>query len=109
MSALQDVLDFYIKEAWMANDDGTMVPSAALLADRGVKAMSYKHAAPETPPPEQAVQACYYLAAGEIAEALRDIVFSMNMPHSEARTVKLGQACVTLQNAEYRIRSVTRS
>lgn len=110
MSALAKVLEFYTKEAWVKADDGTMVPSPALLADRGVLALDFMHPTVQiTPPPEASVQAAYALAAAEIAEALRDILLAMNMPHTEARTMKLGAACVALQNAEYRIRSVTRS
>lgn len=109
MSALNAMLDFYITEAWTKSDDGTRVPSPTLLADRGVKAMEFKHAAPETKIPETAVQAAYQLSAAEVAEALRDLLLAMNMPPTEARTMKLGSACIALQNAEYRIRSVTRS
>lgn len=110
MSALSKVLEFYTKEAWAKNEDGTMVPSAALLADRGVVALEFMHPTVQiSPPPEAAVQSTYALAAAEISEALRDLLLAMNMPHAEARTMKIGSACVALQNAEYRIRSVTRS
>lgn len=110
MTALHRVLEFYTKEAWVKNEDGTMVPSPALLADRGVVALEYMHPTVTiSPPPESSVQAAYELAAAEIAEALRDILLAKIMPHTEARTMKLGAACAALQNAEYRIRSVTRS
>ncbi len=110
MSALHRVLEFYTKEAWIKADDGTMVPSPALLADRGVMALDFMHPTVQiNPPPEPAVQAAYAMAAAEIAEALRDLLHAKNMPHTEARTMKIGAACVALQNAEYRIRSVTRS
>jgi hypothetical protein len=61
------------------------------------------------PPPEASVKSAYALAAAEIAEALRDLMLVINMPHTESRTMKIGSLCVALQNAEYRIRSVTRS
>ena len=110
MSALSKVLDFYTKEAWVKNEDGTMVPSAALLADRGVIALDFMHPTVQiAPPPEASVQAAYALSAAELAEALRDLLHAMNMPHTESRTMKIGSLCVALQNAEYRIRSVTRS
>lgn len=110
MSALHRVLEFYTKEAWIKSDDGTMVPSPALLADRGVIALDFMHPTVTiNPPPEASVQAAYAVAAAEIAEALRDLLHAKNMPHTEARTMKIGAACVALQNAEYRIRSVTRS
>lgn len=110
MSELFKVLEFYTKDAWTKADDGTLIPSAALLADRGVKALDFMHPTVQiTPPPEVAVQAAYAVAAAEIAEALRDLLLAKNMPHTEARTMKIGAACAALQNAEYRIRSVTRS
>lgn len=110
MSALHKVLEFYSKEAWIKNEDGTVVPSAALLADRGVVALDFMHPTVQiSPPPEAAVQAAYAMAAAEIAESLRDLLHAMNMPHTESRTMKIGSACVAMQNAEYRIRSVTRS
>ena len=110
MSALHRVLEFYTKEAWTKADDGTMVPSAALLADRGVIALDFMHPTVQiSPPPEAAVQAAYRVAIAEVCEALRDMIDAMNMPHTEARTMKIGSACVALQNAEYRVRSVTRS
>lgn len=110
MSVLNDVLDFYIREAWTRTDDGTMVPSAALLADRGVKAMEFKHPTQTIePPPESAVQAAYRLSLAEVAEATRDMLLAMSMPPGQARTRKIGSACVALQNAEFRIRQVTRS
>jgi hypothetical protein len=110
VSALFKVLEFYTKDAWTKNEDGTMVPSAALLADRGVIALDFMHPTVQiNPPPEAAVQAAYMMAAAEVAEALRDLLHAMAMPHTEARTMKIGSLCVALQNAEYRLRSVTRS
>jgi hypothetical protein len=109
MSALADLLNFYCNEAWVMNDDNVKVPSPALLADRGVRAMEFKFAAGEQQIPEASVQANYRLAAAEIADAIRDLITAMGMPHSQHRTMRIGTAAVKLQNAEYRIRSVTRS
>jgi hypothetical protein len=110
MSALHKVLEFYTREAWIKNEDGTMVPSPALLADRGVVALDFMHPTVQiSPPAEAAVQAAYRTSVAELCEALRDLTHAMSMPHTEARTMKIGSACVGIQNAEYRIRSVTRS
>lgn len=87
-----------------------MVPSAALLADRGVKAMEFRHPTHTIEPPaESAVQASYRLSLAELADAMREMIIAMGMTPGPARTMKIGSATVMMQNAEYRIRSVTRS
>jgi hypothetical protein len=109
MSALNDMLDFYMEGGWQKNDAGVLVPSPELLADQGQKARSYKHPSEKGIPPADIVHANYLISLAEIADGLRDIALCVNMLPTEHRTMGLGSACVKLQNAEYRIRMVTRT
>jgi hypothetical protein len=109
MSALADLLDFYGRTAWAKNDDGEIIPGPTLLQDRGSMARKYDRPSEGGVPPGDIIQANYLISMAEIAEAQRDLALAINMPPGEARNMKLGSLCVALQNAEYRIRMVTRS
>jgi hypothetical protein len=106
---MHDVLEFYAKKAWEQNQDGVMVPSIALLQDRGELARSLINAAPKDVQPENIVQSAYKISAAAIASALSDILHGMVMQPGEHRVMTIAQACVRLQDAEHRIRSVTRA
>lgn len=109
MSKMHDVMEFYAKTGWEKNQDGVLVPTIELLRDQGSLARSMIYAGPKDVQPENVVQSVYRISAAEIAESLRDILHAMNMQPGEHRNMTIGSACVRLQNAEYRIRSVTRS
>jgi hypothetical protein len=109
MSALNDMLDFYMEGGWAKNDAGVLVPSPELLADQGKKARRYKHPSEAGAPPENIVQANYLISLAELSDALRDVALCANMLPSEHRNMGIGSACVKMQNAEYRLRLVTRS
>lgn len=109
MSALANLLEFYGRTGWKKADDGSIVPTADLLADRGAMARKYDRPSEGGVPPSDIVQANYLISLAEIAEAQRDLALAVNMPPGEARNMKIGSLCIALQNAEYRLRMVTRS
>lgn len=108
MSKMHDTMAFYA-QSWDINEDGVKVPSIELLHDRGERARAMIHPAAEKVQPENIVQSVMKISCVEIAEALRDLLLASNMQVGEARNMKIGSACVALQNAEHRIRSVTRA
>jgi hypothetical protein len=111
MSTLDDLLDFYIKEAWTKDEeDGTLHPSDMLIADKGRRAYEFKHPTEGKPlVTEDVRKAAYIVALAEIADAMRDLARCINMPHSEHRVLTIGLCIQNLQNAEFAIRKVTRT
>jgi len=107
MSRIHDALDFYANRGWRKSEDGQRVPSRELLLDQGSLAESAIHAGPSEIQPENVVLAVYRVSAIEIADALVDLLQAKNQQPGEARNMRIGKACVKLQNAEHRIRSVT--
>ena len=108
MSKMHDVCEFYAK-SWEKNQDGVLVPKIELLRDQGALAKSMINPASSEVQPENIVQSVLKISCAEIAEALRDLLHAHVMQPGEHRNMTIGQACIRLQNAEYRIRSVTRS
>lgn len=108
MSKMHDIMEFYSK-SWTKNAEGVLVPSLELLQDKGELARSMIHAGPKEAQPENIVQSVMKISCAEIAEALRDLLHAQVMQPGEHRNMSVGQACIRLQNAEHRIRSVTRS
>lgn len=102
MTRVHDVLDFYASRAWRHG-----LPSPELLADQGELARLVIHAGPSEVQPENVVLAAYRVSAAEIADALHALLLALGQQPTEARNMAVGQACVRLQNAEHRIRSVT--
>lgn len=109
MSRLADLLDFYGRTGWKKDDSGVLVPTIELVADRGKMAQDYMRPSEKGVPPEDIVKANYIMSAAEIAEASRDLLLAINMVESNTRAMKIGSLCIQLQNAEYRLRMVTRT
>ena len=109
MLDLSDIILFYGTTAWERDSEGNINASAALLADKGRMMHQFQHPSEAGIPPENIIQANFAMSSAEIAEALRDILLAMNMPPSESRNSRIGQATQQLQKAEYRLRLVTRS
>jgi hypothetical protein len=109
MADLADVMIFYAKTGWETDKaTGLVRPSAQLLADQGGMMTDYMHPA-KVVVPSPIFQSAVMMSIAEVGEAMRDICLAANSPLSEARVMTIGQACIALQKAEHRLRSVNRS
>jgi hypothetical protein len=104
MTRVQEVVDFY---ATAFDKDGN--PTKELLDDKGKTASQFLRPSLGGVPPESIIRQNYLLSSQEIAFAMADLAAATLMPPSEARAMKVGAAVQKLQNAEYRLRMVTRS
>lgn len=109
MSKLVDLLEFYIKDAWIKDEDGVLHPSVELLKDQGKRALDFKHADPKWRMNKSAVHSMYILQLGMLADCIRELAIASNMPASELRNMKVGSLCEKLQRVEYALRETEES
>lgn len=110
MSSMHDVIDFYANKAWIRSADNKEVqPSNDLLLDGGNLARAFLNAGPTEAQPENIQQSVLRISCMEVAEALRDLMRGMAMPPGENRVITIAGACIALQKAEHRMRSINRS
>jgi hypothetical protein len=104
MTRVQEVVDFY---ATAFDKDGN--PTKELLDDKGKTASQFLRPSLGGVPPESVIKQNYLLSSQEIAFAMAELLAATMMPPGEGRCMKIGSCIQKLQNAEYRIRMVTRS